>query len=187
MAWRKKALSEVVVTIAIALLTVGAVTVIAAFVVPFVRDNLNTSTECVAYKDYFTFYEDFGYNCYEGTLYGVSVKAGNLGESEDEETTLAKNVKGFKLVFSTANGESVPVKVFAGNTVSSGEEGMRMLNSSLTTLEIPGPRGAKTYIYNNTLRFNRLAVYTVLSNDRLCEEESDSINIEGEICEVSLT
>ena len=53
MRWKKRGLSEIIATIAIVLLTVGAITLVVAFVVPFVRDNLNSSTECLDYKEYY--------------------------------------------------------------------------------------------------------------------------------------
>lgn len=63
----KKGLSAVVATVSLVLLTFAAVVVISSFIIPLVRDNLNEGTECSAYRDYFFFEEEFGYNCYNGT------------------------------------------------------------------------------------------------------------------------
>jgi flagellin-like protein len=64
----RNGLSAIVATIMIILLTVSAAGIIMGFVVPFVRDGLQESTECVAFQEYYKFNEDVGLesgtNCY---------------------------------------------------------------------------------------------------------------------------
>ena len=53
----KKGLAPVVATLLIVLLTIVSVTILAAFIIPFVRDNLAESTSCLDYRDHFKFQE----------------------------------------------------------------------------------------------------------------------------------
>jgi len=55
----KRGLSPVIAVLLLILITVAAVTLVATFLIPFVKDTLNDSTECVDYKSYFTFEENF--------------------------------------------------------------------------------------------------------------------------------
>lgn len=175
----KKGLSPVIATIAIILLTVGAVGFIAGYVIPFVRDNLYGSTECLSYQDYFTVDEEMGYTCYESVggyyLYGLSVHAGSADPAL---------VKGVKLQF-IAEGESVPVDVLAGGAIASTAGSVRMLNAS-KPLEIPKNGETRTYVYNDSIKFTRIDMYPVLQSGKLCDK-TDSVRIENKICLNSLT
>ena len=58
---KKKALSDVVATVLIILLTVIAGAIIAQFIVPYVKDSLAESSECLDYNNgYFQFEEKIG-------------------------------------------------------------------------------------------------------------------------------
>ena len=63
---KKKGISEVVATMLLVLLAVLGVTIIAGFVVPYIKDNLS-STGCFKARDYYKFDNSFGFNCYEGS------------------------------------------------------------------------------------------------------------------------
>lgn len=179
MTLEKKGLSPVIATIAIILLTVGAVGFIAGYVIPFVRDNLYGSTECLDYQDYFTADESLGYTCYAEVngyyLHSISLHAGSA------DSTL---VKGIKLQF-IAEGESVPVDISAGGVAANTAGSVRMLNAS-KPLEIPENGEIRTYVYNNSIKFTRIDVYPVLQSGKLCDK-TDSVRIENQICLKSLT
>ena len=49
----KRGVSEVVATVLIILLTVAAVVALISFIKPFVEGNLNDSTECLAFDNYY--------------------------------------------------------------------------------------------------------------------------------------
>jgi hypothetical protein len=176
----KKGLSSIIATVAIILITIGAVGFIAGYVVPFVRNNLYESTECVSYQDYFTIEESLGYTCYteiDGNyLYGLSIHAGSADSSL---------VKGIKLQF-IAEGESAPADIFEGSATANGEGSVRMLNASKSNLEIPENGETRTYVYNSSIRFTRIDIYPVLQSGRLCDE-TDSIRMENQICLKPLT
>ena len=75
--------STVVATVLIVMLTIAAVALLAQFLIPFIRDTLAKSSECLEYKDYFKFKEEIGdnnYNCYVlnnniKERYGASIEA----------------------------------------------------------------------------------------------------------------
>ncbi|MBU0761091.1 MAG: hypothetical protein KJ600_04590 [Nanoarchaeota archaeon] len=172
---KKKGLSTIVATIAVVLLTLAAAAFIAGFIVPLVRNQLNEGTECLGYEDYFTFYEEFEYNCYRqgGStwLYGISVQA----DSVREET--ADEVAGFKLQFlKTGESKSVEVEDEMPKT-----DEIRMLNSSVAKLEIPKSGEVRTYVYTGNGLFGTVKIAPVLKSGRTCEI-TDSIDIGGIEC-----
>lgn len=162
-----------IATIAIVLLTITAVGILAGFVVPFVKESLYGSTECLDYKEYFTFYRDFDYNCYSlsgNYLYAVSIRA----DSAKDEA--AEKVDGFTLQF-IGEGESQPATVKIGSMKNE----IRMLNASKTELEVPFSGEVKTYVYNSSVKYSSVEIYPLLKSGTVCDM-SDSIKIGDEIC-----
>ncbi len=163
----KRALSPVIATVLLLLLTVSAAIIIAGVVLPFIRGNLDKSTECVDYRSYFTFeekfeFEDdsFRYNCYQGdNLYGASIRA----EGNEE---LSEDIGGFKLVFIQKLGDSVSVEVKSGELVSD----IRMLDAVKTELEVPKSGEVKTYVYDSGGKiYDKIEVYPLLKSGRICQ------------------
>lgn len=145
----KKGLSTVVATVLILLITVAAATLIFTIVVPLVQNNLDKSTQCLSYQDYFKFQKSFefngseyNYNCHElvGTdnLYGLSITAANINKSG--------NIQGFKLSF--IKEDSKGITVFSGQPTNSSYGGIRMLDLSISSTIIPGAGEVYTYVFN---------------------------------------
>lgn len=181
---RKKGLSEVVATVLLVLIGIAAVSIVAAFLVPFVRTWLQEGSSCVNYEDYFYFYEssdEIGYNCYRNEtsyfLYAVSIGAkGGSNES-------GSKISGFALAF-RAIGESASVSALGGEPVNAEDGGLRMLNSSKDTFLIPKTGEVRTYVFNSSQRFNRVEVQPILSSGKRCDS-SDFISI-ANICDYRL-
>jgi len=167
---RKKGLSPVVATIAIILVTVGAVSFIAGFLVPYFKTQLNEGTECVDYREYFTFDDSFGFNCYEARegfyLTGVSVRANSAPDR------VAQGVKGFELLF-FEGAESK--KVTVENGLAGGSlRGETKLWNSTASLAVPEEGGVRTYVYNSSERVTRVEIFPVLKeNDRQCDKSAE--------------
>jgi len=158
----KRGLSPIIATVLIVLLTVAGVAVLVGIVVPFVRDNLNKSTECSNFQGYFEFVEDFDYggknynfNCFSGSRYGISLEA-TSAKSVDE-----KELLGFHLGFF---GEGISEGVEPNELI--------MLNGSLE-IDLPERGEIRTYIYPSIEEYNRMEVYPVLSNGKVCEKSDD--------------
>lgn len=175
----KRGLSPVVATILLVLLTFSAVVIVAKFIVPLVSKNLEGGSECFAYSDYFYFERDFGYNCYksEDNNWLIAVSIGAAAAEEDVSSEIA----GFQLGF-TREGESIGVEVEEGQATSSEEGGIRMLNDSLESIEIPDSGEVRTYVYNSNILYTQVHAYPVLKSKRVCDR-TDTIKIEGEICD----
>lgn len=177
---KKRGVSTVVATVSLLLLTIVAVALLYSFVVPFVRENLDESTECLAYSEYFVFSEKFDFNCYktEGgrKLYQVSVGAKNV------ENKIGQEVGGFELVF-YGDDKSTVVDVNGGEVpLGPAENRIYMLGKPLESIKIPQPGETRTYEYNTTEWYSEAEIYVKLKTGRICSDVSDSIRVIDEVC-----
>lgn|SRR3989344_1146252 len=173
---KKRGVSDVVATVSLVLLTVATVAIIATIVVPLVRNNIEGSTKCLDYNDYFRFYRDFGEefetNCKDiaNSEYIFSIEAGG-----DEE--LASKVKGFKIsLVDIGSGETEVLDISDG----SASLGVAMYVSG-APITIPGPGEVKTYKFTTTKLYERAEIYVVL-DDKICEDKTDSISGMNVLC-----
>lgn len=172
---KKRGISPIIATVFIIMLTISAIAIIAGIVVPFVRNSLSKSTECMPYGKYFTFDESFGFNCYQsadgGALYFVSVKTGN-------DKNLADNADGFKLVFISNAGETMPLDIRSNLSASKTAGGVSMGGSDSAVLRLPGAGGVAVYVFNDSggIKYKTAEVYPVLKSGRICGDEKDSIS-----------
>ena len=177
MSLKKRGLSDVIATVSLILLAVAAIGIISSFIIPFVRNNLEESSSCLDYRDYFTFDDGFGYNCYRDGLYAVSIRAGGSKEAD---------VKGIKLVFTDATGESRSVSIEENSADFGRNEGkIRRVNVSLP-IDVPKGGEVRTYIYNSSSTFDVVDIFPFLESEKICDK-TDSIKISGEICNGVLT
>lgn len=172
----KKGISQVVATVLIIMITVAAVAMLAGFIVPFVKNSLQKSTECMPYQGYYLFDESFGYNCYNRTsnLYAVSIKS-------SFDKSLAGNIMGIKVVFSDKSGATRVVEIKNSSIISRSERGIWIAGSHEDLLRIPGPGGIITYVYNASAGdvFITAEVYPVLKSERICADLKESINLKS--------
>ena len=170
---QKKGVSPVVAEILLVLLTIAAVAIVGTALVKFVGPTLTKSTECVLYKDYFTFKEEVGgvaYNCQDAYYHvGASVTTKSGLKNAD------KNIIGFNLVFVEGNGNTDVTKVpYISNC-----EAVNLYGGG--QCKAPNPGDTNTYFYtaNPTAAGNgfiRAEVYPILSNGDVCDK-SDSIDL----------
>ena len=161
----RKGLSEVIATLLIILLSVALIAILAQFIVPFIRDSLNKSTECLNYNEYFTFQEvfsskggDLRYNCNTDNLTGFMVRA-----KTDNESGLI----GFNVVLL---GEVSSKRLDIRNLPRNGP--LRMLNSGLSNIRVPLPGETMTYVYEKQTgeeQFISAEIYPVLNSGRICD------------------
>jgi len=99
MAKNKRGISPIIATVLTIMITIAAVAIIAGFVVPFVKNSLQKSTECLPYKEYYLFDESFGYNCKDNAnnLYAFSIKA-------SFDKALSEKIEGIRLVLNDKRG-----------------------------------------------------------------------------------
>ena len=168
MEMNKCGVSPVVAIVLILMLTVAAIAIVAGFVIPFIRNQLQKGTECIDYMDYFTFEESFElggekykYNCY--TSVGADILNGASVRTSSDES-LMEGIKGFKLIF-LGTGASKSVDIIDGEVVS----GVKMLGIAGENLELPGAGELRTYVYTSSEVFQKMEIYPILKNDRVCE------------------
>ncbi|MEK6800429.1 MAG: hypothetical protein AABY05_00700 [Nanoarchaeota archaeon] len=179
---RKRGLSSVIATISLVLITLVALAIVAGVVIPLIKNNLS-KTDCINYRDYFSFSDEFGYGCYaysnSGELLNVfSIKANNI------EPVLEENLEGFRLaLIYQDSGESKTLDVNQKKQAVLSAEGIRMLNSSEIYLDVPKSGELRTYVYNSLTRnINRIEIYPKLKSGNVCEI-NDQITLEGSICD----
>ncbi len=177
--FNRKGISSIVATVVLILITVAAAVLIMGFVVPLVQNILNERTECLGYEDYFLFYEEFEYNCYQieggNYIYALSIEADTVPAEKLE------NINALKIQF-LGGGEDVGFEVRNGTTAGNNVGEMRMLNRAVSTLTLPERGGVKTYVYNSSVEFDMIEIYPVLKNDRTCAQ-TDKMRIKGIYCE----
>jgi hypothetical protein len=151
----------------IILLSIALVAVLAQFVIPFVRDSLNKSTECMNYNEFYTFQEvfsskskDLRYNCNTNNLTGFSVRA--MAGVENN------SLVGFNVVL-LEEGSSKRLDI-RSNVPRSSQ--LRMLDPSLPYVNVPLPGETKTYVHEKQPgegNFISAKIYAVLNSGRICD------------------
>lgn len=190
MKWKRRGVSTVVATILIVLLTLAAAALLAQFLVPYIKDSLTKSTECVDYRSYFQFKEKIGvksFNCYISngntkTKYGASISA--IGNDS------SLSIKGFDLVLIKGDGSTKPIRVIKDAIGSTGVGGITTYDPNsnseppvcLSNIRIPSAGETLTYIYNPSdaaaENYIEMEVYPILKSDKVCER-SDKIELKN--------
>jgi hypothetical protein len=167
----KRAVSSVVAAVLLILLTVSAMTVLAGILVPFVKDRLYGSTDCLDYENYFSFVEkidEVSYNCYEDSSFNHSLMIKTKPDINDSNEKL----KGFQISFFSDNSE-----IFEINRTSKASNQLWEYNETASgNLYYPRPGETVTYVFDLNKKYNKAEIRAVLSNGRICTA-SDSIEI----------
>ena len=165
----KRGISGVVATVLIVLITIAAVAVIAGFVIPFTKDSLKKSTECIALRDALKFDDSFGYNCYKDGSNALSIRASN--------DDVINEISSIALVFSSEdNSEKIEI-ISNGKEIINENGKLTMLDSS-KDIKLIGKGEIATYVYQSadSELFNKVEVYPILASGRICDM-SDSIEL----------
>lgn len=165
----KRGVSPVVATVLIIMVTVAAAAAIYSVVVPFVRDGLEKSTECIDYMELYTF-EETGYNCYEdkntSRLYAFSVKT-------KFDAELTEGSDSFRIVLARGDASTKQLEVKNGEQ----EEGFWIRGEEGGVLRVPGAGNVISYVYNTTEIFREAEIYPVLVSGRICGDDKDSVEL----------
>ncbi|NCO11773.1 hypothetical protein GW924_04230 [Candidatus Pacearchaeota archaeon] len=162
----KKGLSPVVATVLIIMITVVAVTLIAAFIVPFVQKVPEEGQRCFEVFADLSFHDTL-YNCYSNdtqqqTHTGFSVSIND------------ESIQGFTLL-AINKGQSERYTITDG---ISGIQELKMLGGTWgEALEVPDNGGVRTYVYKGHVE--SFEIYPVLADGKQCEK---SDQIEPRLC-----
>jgi flagellin-like protein len=157
----KRGLSPVIAVVLLLLVTIISVTIIVAFVIPFVRENLETGGECFDVIGDLSFAET-PYNCYvSDTATGFSVRI-------DDD-----NIIGFRIGLE-AVGSSTARDIEPDNE---GYLDLRMLSGESSEygniLLIPGRGEVRTYVSDAV--YDRAELFAILKSGSKCELADDII------------
>jgi len=160
----KKGLSPVVATVLIIMITVVAVTLIAAFIVPFVEKVPEEGQKCFEVFADLSFHDTL-YNCYASdtteTHTGFSVGINN------------DNIAGFTLL-AINKGKSDRYEIRNAGSFAD----LRMLEGVYgEPLDIPENGGVRTYVYRGEVE--SFEIYPILVDGNQCER---SDQIEPKLC-----
>ncbi len=174
---QKKGMSSIVATSLVITITILAGAMIGTFVVPFVQKNLERSTECNNYEDYFSLNtEILGPICYQSSSNKnyIVIEAAN-------DKALEAGIVGFQLLLVQGASPSNP----AGRAVSIGVKQSGASDSNFQLLGATSgqptlsPKSGEilTYVYNDGEKYERAEIAAIVGNGRVCERKSDIIKI----------
>ena len=150
----KKALSAVISTLLLVLITITAIVILASFVFPLVRDSLAKGKECYDMKEYFSVKE-------EDSCYMVSEKYAKLSIERKYEK---RDVRGINIGFS-CSGESKTYKIIPGNPAGN----VKMFNSPTADISLPEPGEIRLYRFENAENCNSGRIVAILNSENSCE------------------
>ncbi|MEK6898517.1 MAG: type IV pilin N-terminal domain-containing protein [Nanoarchaeota archaeon] len=164
----KRGVSPVVATVLLLVITVALISVLAAFVIPFVRNSLDGGSDCFETINKLTLVGT-DYACLDASgtteLTGISVQRGAI------------DIEGFTLILHNA-GSATPYKI-----TEDGDLGgvIKMLGASDNVLNIPAKGGLRTYVATGS--FSKIEVAPIIGS-KSCDV-SDSIDLVP--CEEGIT
>lgn len=157
----KRSQSQIISTVLLILLSIVVAGLIAAFVIPFVKDRLPGENEnCL---DVIGKVEiSSGYTCYNSTNVSANVQI-HIYEVRD-------SIKGFTIELGGASSKAI--KVLEDDYL-----GVRMYGGG--EFELPNSTEERTYIIDTTNKPDYIAVYPVLKNNKLCEASDTVRDVEN--------
>ncbi|MFH1501306.1 MAG: type IV pilin N-terminal domain-containing protein [archaeon] len=159
----KKGVSPVIASVLMVLVTIVAVALISAFLIPLVKDNLTGGGNCFKVIGKLDINTDTGYTCYNitGDTVLVMVERGYLEEDID--------IVGLNF-YITAGAERQSYEVTNGDS----DPGIRMYNESgyNSSLYLPKEGGALTYVFDMAAVSSTpeaVEVSAVLDDGKVCD------------------
>lgn len=169
-------MSSIVATSLVITITILAGALIGTFVVPFVQKNLERSTECTNYENYFSFESDtLGPICYQQN----PSKNNYVVVSAVNDKTLEKGIVGFQLLFIRVADKNDPGAAISAKVQQSGASDARLqlFEGSAKTAVLPKAGEIRVYTYNDGQKYDRVEISAIVGNGRVCERKADSAKI----------
>ena len=167
----KRGISPIVASVMLILITIAAGLIITQFVIPFVKNNLNRSTECLPFRGYLKFDESLEGNCYtEGKIF-IVIKRGNfekLSLEQGDKAIKDADIAGAQIALSSAS-ETISLKIPSNEIF--------IKDSTSKESRLPAAGGIVKYETATNTNYNKAQIYVILSNGRVCERPSDEISL----------
>jgi len=158
----KKAVSPVVATILLVLISIMAVAIIAAVIIPFIENMLEGGASCVDMLDKVRVQEE---SCYDESVPEVRVRI-HMGDVELDEIVVALNLEDERRIYSLKDGED--------------GVGIQMYGSPAQPIVLPAKGGGeKTYVITDigaTDKPKSVDVHPVV-NKKICDRIKDSVEL----------
>ena len=161
----KKALSPLVTTVLLILLSIAAMVILSSAIIPFVKEKMSKAQECsetIKTADALTIDAENGFACYydeNGLKAKITIHRGDI------------EIKGIRIAV-RGGGDSKIVNIEEGTVTD-----VKMLGGS-ETIVLPGNGGEKTYLISTTLSSAESAIIApIMPSGQMCKE-TDEINLE---------
>lgn len=153
---KKKALSPVIATLLLVLLTIVAVFILWGFIKTFINKNLE-ETNCFDYTDYVKVVNS-EFSCYTSTNTSLQIER-SFGEKEIEGI----------YVSITSGSSSSPYKLINGTAGAGVNNG--------ATIILPSPGGSKTYNFDIP-NGNLASITVILAGNKICDKILQYYNLD---------
>lgn len=183
----KRGVSTIIATVLIILITIAAAGLIAQFIVPYVKNTLSKSSECLDYGNYFKFEDSIGdkeYNCYKSAN-GVGRYGSSVGAKVNDS---GAGILGFNLIFTKEDKTNKVVQVKEINSILTQQMYDPISGNLGNNIKVPKNGDVYTYVYTDSSIpiYSYLEVAPVLKSGRVCAI-TDKIKINSCASGVSLS
>jgi len=144
----KKGLSDIIITVSMILISIVAVGVISAFVIPMIKSQLAKSSACMALREHYKVRTDISTTCYN---HNGEVKLLIQRGSEKEDAL------GFLVTIFSNTGDASAYRVLSDTAEYSKTPGL------------PDKSGAKVYNFSIIGNVEKVAITTILPNEETCD------------------
>jgi len=161
---KKKGVSPVIATVLLLVLTIVAISILAVFIIPFVKNSLGSSKGCFDVLGDIKFDAEGRYNCHaQSTSPLGTLRTGFSVRIDSDE------IVGFSLTL-FQQGSANSFRIENGTTDPDVVSVLRMLTADFNKpLIVPIKGGVRTYVAKGA--FERAEVNPILSNGKTCDAQ----------------
>ena len=175
---QKKGMSSIVATSLVITITILAGAILGSFIVPFVQKNLERSTECNDFENYFSLETELlGPICYQTVSNNNYIV---IGAKNDK--TLELGVNGLNLLLIQVSNPGNPAGKAVSINVKQGgasDQKLQLLGAGNQLSAALPPKSGEilTYVYNDGQKYDRVDIAAIVGNGKVCERRSDRVKI----------
>lgn len=158
----KRSQSQVIGTVLLILLVIATITIISAFAIPFVKEQLSNS-DCFKLVGKMEIKNNMQYTCYNSSATPKEMLV------QVYIADIVDKISGFSIEIGGASSKNFEIT----SDYSSPEVSMYTPGG----VEIPGKNEERTYVINNIQELPQsISLYAILKNGKTCDEPAYSVN-----------